>query len=93
MTVQISCLHARGISDLPMGNVHGLQHLLAAVMAGALFTPACTDCCDCYCWWSTLAPRPIEPWAILICRRLTTTAIIVLVPLKQLVLFHECCYY
>ena len=26
MTVQISCLHARGISDLPMGNVPGLQH-------------------------------------------------------------------
>ena len=25
MTVQISCLHARGISDLPMGNVPGLQ--------------------------------------------------------------------
>ena len=22
----ISCLHARGISDLPMGNVPGLQH-------------------------------------------------------------------
>ena len=27
MTVQISCLHARGISDLPMGNVPGLQHV------------------------------------------------------------------
>ena len=27
MTVQISCLHARGISDLPMGNVPGLQQL------------------------------------------------------------------
>ena len=27
MTVQMSCLHARGISDLPMGNVPGLQHM------------------------------------------------------------------
>ena len=33
--------------------------LLAAVMAGALFTPACADCCDCYCWWSSLAARPV----------------------------------
>ena len=67
--------------------------LLAAVMVGALFTPACTDCCECNCWWSTLAARPVEPWAILTCRRLTTTAIIVFVPLKQLVLFLECRYY
>ena len=61
---------------------------LAAVMAGALFTPACADCCDCYCWWSPLAARPVEAWAILTCRRLTTTAIILLVPLEQLVLFY-----
>ena len=27
MTVQMSFLHARGISDLPMGNVPGLQQL------------------------------------------------------------------
>ena len=27
MTVQISCLHAHGISDLPMGNVPGLQQV------------------------------------------------------------------
>ena len=29
MTVQISCLHARGISDLPMGNGPGLQQPMA----------------------------------------------------------------
>ena len=66
--------------------------LLAAVMAGALFTPACADCCDCYCWWSSLAARLVEPWAILSCRHLSTTAIIILVPLEQLVLFHQRCY-
>ena len=62
---------------------------LAAVMAGALLAPACADGCNGYCWWSTLAARPVELKAVLICRRLRSPAINLFVPLEQLMLFHN----
>ena len=67
--------------------------LPAAVMAGALLAATCADGCNGYFWWSSLAARPVEPWTILSCRRLSTTAVIIPMPLEQLVLFHQRCYY
>ena len=52
ITVQISCLHARGISDLPMGNGPGLLHGLGDVFRAVIpafsmsgeSTIACLSC-------------------------------------------------
>ena len=65
---------------------------LDAVMAGALLALTFVDGCYGYCWWSSLAVRPVVLWTILTCKRWSSPTIIIFVPREQVVLFHQRSY-